>query len=54
MGHSEYLATALEAAAAAAEVIRRYYQRNLTVTIKADKSPVTEADVKAEEASAPS
>jgi histidinol-phosphatase len=48
MSHSIYLATALEAARAAAEVIRRYYQRNLDVTIKSDKSPVTQADVEAE------
>ena len=45
MSHSPFLATALEAAAAAADVVRRYYQRNLSITIKADKSPVTEADV---------
>ena len=45
MAHSEFLATALEAAQAGAEVIRRYYQRNLQVTLKADKSPVTQADV---------
>jgi histidinol-phosphatase len=48
MPHSAFLATALEAASAAADVIRRYYQRNLKITIKADKSPVTEADVEAE------
>jgi histidinol-phosphatase len=48
MAHSIYLATALEAARAAAEVIRRYYQRNLDVTIKSDKSPVTQADVESE------
>jgi histidinol-phosphatase len=48
MPHSPFLSTALEAAAAAADVIRRYYQRNLKITIKADKSPVTEADVEAE------
>jgi histidinol-phosphatase len=48
MSHSPFLATALEAAAAAADVVRRYYQRNLSITIKADKSPVTEADVEAE------
>jgi histidinol-phosphatase len=48
MTHSQYLETALEAARAAAEVVRRYYQRNVAVTIKADKSPVTEADVEAE------
>jgi histidinol-phosphatase len=29
-------------------VIRRYYQQNLAVTIKADKSPVTDADVETE------
>jgi histidinol-phosphatase len=46
--HSEFLTTALEAAQAAAEVVRHYYQRNLQVTIKADKSPVTEADVETE------
>ena len=48
MSHSPFLATALEAARAAAEVVRRYYQSNLAVTIKEDKSPVTEADVETE------
>ena len=48
MAHSEFLRTALEAASAAAYVIRRYYQRNLKITIKADKSPVTDADVETE------
>ena len=48
MPHSIHLATALEAARAAAEVVRHYYQSNLAVTIKADKSPVTEADVETE------
>jgi histidinol-phosphatase len=48
MKQSPFLATALEAARAAAEVVRRYYQSNLAVTIKADKSPVTEADVETE------
>ena len=46
---SEFLATALEAARAGAEVIRRYYQRNLQVTLKSDKSPVTQADVETEQ-----
>jgi len=46
--HSPHLATALEAARAAADVVRRYYRSNLAITIKADKSPVTEADVEAE------
>lgn len=48
MSHSEFLSTALEAARAAADVVRHYYQRNLQVTIKSDKSPVTEADVETE------
>jgi histidinol-phosphatase len=48
MTHSVYLATALEAARAAADVVRHYYQSNLAITIKADKSPVTEADVETE------
>jgi histidinol-phosphatase len=49
MSHSVFLATALEAARAAAEVVRRYYQSNLAVTIKADKTPVTAADVETEQ-----
>ena len=49
MAHSLFLSTALEAAQVAAEVIRRYYQRNLSVTIKSDKSPVTQADVETEQ-----
>lgn len=48
MPHSEFLSAALEAAAAAREVIMGLYRRNLTVQVKADKSPVTEADVQAE------
>jgi histidinol-phosphatase len=48
MSHSVFLATALEAARAAADVVRHYYQSNVAVTIKADKTPVTEADVKTE------
>jgi histidinol-phosphatase len=49
MSHSPFLQTALDAANAAAAVIRRYYQRNIAVTIKADKSPVTQADVETEQ-----
>jgi histidinol-phosphatase len=45
---SRELHAALEAAQAAAEVIRGYYQKSLVVRIKADASPVTEADVRAE------
>jgi histidinol-phosphatase len=47
--HSPFLTTALDAARAAAVVIRRYYQQNLAVTVKADKSPVTQADVETEQ-----
>jgi histidinol-phosphatase len=47
---SAELQAAIDAAQAAAEVIRGLYQRNLTITTKADQSPVTEADVRAEEA----
>ena len=48
--HSPELQAAIDAAQAAAEVIRSLYQRNLAVTTKADLSPVTEADVRAEAA----
>jgi histidinol-phosphatase len=44
------LQAALDAAEAAAVIIRSLYQRNLAVHTKADASPVTEADVRAEEA----
>src|SRR5580693_9091114 len=46
---SKELTAAIAAAQAAAEVIRRYYRNNPSVRIKADASPVTEADVQAEE-----
>jgi histidinol-phosphatase len=44
------LEAALDAARAAAEIIRELYQRNIAITVKADNSPVTEADVRAEQA----
>ena len=47
---SPELQAALEAARAAAEVIRGSYQRNLEIRTKADQTPVTEADVRAEQA----
>jgi histidinol-phosphatase len=47
---SHELQAALDAAQAAAVVIRRLYKQNLAITIKADRSPVTQADVQAEEA----
>lgn len=45
---SAQLSAALDAAAAAAQVIGPMFRRNLAVTLKDDKSPVTEADVAAE------
>jgi histidinol-phosphatase len=47
---SKELQAALDAAEAAAVVIRSMYQRNLTVHTKADATPVTEADVQSEQA----
>jgi len=47
---SPELKAALDAANAAAEVIRGFYQRNVRIEVKADKTPVTEADVRSEEA----
>jgi histidinol-phosphatase len=46
---SAELKAALDAAQAAAEVIRGFYQRNVKIEVKADKTPVTEADVRSEE-----
>ena len=46
---SKELEAALAAARAASEVIRAYYQRSPAVRLKADASPVTEADVRSEE-----
>jgi histidinol-phosphatase len=48
--HSQELVAALDAARVAADVIRGFYQRNVKIEVKADKTPVTEADVKSEEA----
>ena len=47
---SKELEAALAAARAASEVIRACYLKNPGVRLKADASPVTEADVRAEEA----
>jgi histidinol-phosphatase len=46
---SKELTAALEAARTAAEVILPYFRKNPAVRIKPDASPVTEADVRAEE-----
>src|SRR5690606_4483634 len=48
MSQSPFLSTAIEAARAAADVIRRYYQQPLPLTLKAHKSPVTQPDVESE------
>jgi histidinol-phosphatase len=47
---SKELQAARDAAETAAQVIRTLYQKNLQITTKADATPVTEADVRAEEA----
>ncbi len=46
---SRELRTALRAAEAAAAISREYYRGNFTVKTKADRTPVTEADVECEE-----
>ena len=48
MHKSEQLAVALTAAEEAASVIMHYYRRQLQVQTKADRSPVTVADIEAE------
>jgi len=45
---SPYLSAALEAAAAATDIIRKAYRGNFDVQYKADASPVTEVDVASE------
>jgi histidinol-phosphatase len=47
---SDYLRVALAAAEVAASISRRYYAGNITVTTKADMTPVTQADVECEQA----
>jgi histidinol-phosphatase len=48
MIHSPEMQAALDAAEEAASIARSLYQRNIEIRIKADKSPVTEADVRCE------
>jgi histidinol-phosphatase len=48
MEHSPELKAALDAADAAASIALSLYRHNIEVRIKADKSPVTEADVRCE------
>jgi histidinol-phosphatase len=47
---SEHLHVALEAARAAGEISRKYYAGNFSVEIKADMTPVTQADIECEAA----
>lgn len=47
---SPELEIALQAARKAAEISRHYYRGNFTVSTKADRTPVTQADVECEEA----
>jgi histidinol-phosphatase len=47
---SAELQAALDAAAIAAKIITELYRNKLDVTLKSDRSPVTEADVKSEQA----
>ncbi|PPE71832.1 inositol-phosphate phosphatase [Solimonas fluminis] len=48
--NSPFLSAALDAAAAATEIIRKAYRGNFDVQYKADASPVTEVDVASEKA----
>jgi len=50
MNFTRELEVAVAAARAAGSIIRRYYDGAYTVTDKANKSPVTEADIEANEA----
>jgi histidinol-phosphatase len=47
---SRELTVALEAAKTAADISRAYYRGNITVRTKADRTPVTQADVECEQA----
>lgn len=47
---SAELRIALDAAAAAADISREYFRGNLEVMTKADRTPVTQADIECEEA----
>ncbi len=50
MGQSLFLRTALTAARAAEVIVRKYYKSGLAAQLKADNSPVTQADVESEAA----
>lgn len=50
MSYQAFLDVALQAADAAEKVVRHYYDRNVEVEIKEDRTPVTIADVETEKA----
>lgn len=50
MSYQEFLDVALQASEAAEKVVRYYYDRNVEVEIKEDRTPVTIADVETEKA----
>ena len=50
MTQQKFLDVALEAADAAAGIIRHYYRAGATVSHKADTTPVTQADIESEQA----
>src|ERR1700728_4108929 len=50
MKYSPELRAALDAAREASSIARSMYQRKIEVRLKADKSPVTEADIRCETA----
>ncbi len=49
MSHSLFLQTAIQAARAGEAVIKRYYRGTIGVRLKADRTPVTVADVETEQ-----
>ena len=50
MPHSLFLQTAVQAARAGEEVIKHYYRGTIGVRLKADRTPVTVADIETEQA----
>lgn len=50
MSYQQFLDVALQASEAAEKVVRYYYDRNVEVEIKEDRTPVTIADVETEKA----
>lgn len=50
MPHSQFLQTAIQAARAGEEIIKQYYRVDINVRLKADRTPVTVADIETEKA----